>query len=495
MKKNKKILFLASFEDASILRKFTILFLITSIVPMTLLYYFYFEINQHGRISIPAANFTYALILMVLGVFIGFITIRSLLVKIINISKENSTALGNLLSPETIKELNQGENEIVILSRSFSAVTQRLEKNVRSLELAKKTLYAVMSKVGHGISNMENIDTFLELILETLTHALTAKVGTLLLLNDKKTELIVHTVYGASYDPKKKIHLKLFDGSPLAKVLSEKHPMNVSGVFLQTPHHPPLSELFGETLLCAPLIYHDRVSGIITLSKPEGQKENFSEEDLGLVFNLATQTAVAIENSKLNRDIEKTYFETISALALAVDAKDKYSHGHLDRVANHALMIGRRLGLDDEDLDTLRDAARLHDLGKIGIPDEILKKDGGLTDEEWVIMRRHPEIGESIIKPVRSLRHLCDLIRHHHEKLDGSGYPDGLKEDEISPLVRILSVADVYDAYTTERPYRPKKSKQEAISILRSMKNHLDQDIVNILVEGLDTQEELSASI
>lgn len=488
-KNNKKILFLASFEDASILRKFTILFLITSIIPMALLYYFYVQTTHHGQIGIPAINFTYAMILMGLGVFIGFITIRSLLMRVIDISKQNSKALENLLSPETLKELNQGENEIVVLSRSFSAVTQRLEENIRSLDLAKKTLHAVMFKVGHGISNMENIDTFLELILETLTKAFNGKVGTLMLLNDKKTELTVHTVYGASYDPKKKVQLKILDGSPLAKVLSEKKPMNVSGIFLKNNNNPPFNELFNETLLCAPLVYHDRVSGILTLSKPEGQKGNFSEEDMDLVFNLASQTAVAIENSKLNRDIEKTYFETISALALAVDAKDKYSHGHLDRVADHALLIGKRLGLDNDDLATLRDAARLHDLGKIGIPDDILKKDGGLTDEEWVIMRRHPEIGESIIKPVRSLQHLCDLIRHHHEKLDGTGYPDRLKGEEISPLVRILSVADVYDALTTERPYRSKKSKQEAVSILRSMKDHLDQDIVNILLEALETKE------
>jgi len=493
MKKNdKKVLFLASFEDASILVIFTILFLITSIVPLVVLYYIFLQITQHGHINISTKNFTYIMLLTGLGIFIGFIYTRSLLVKVIAISKQNSKALENLLSPETVKELSQEENEIVVLSRSFSAVTQRLEENVRSLELAKKTLHAIMSKVGHGISNMQNIDTFLELILETLTNALNCKASTLLLFNDKKTELIVNTVYGTSMDPKKKPHLKLFDGSPLAKVLSEKKPMSISGVFLQNNINPPFNELFGETLLCAPLVYHDQVSGLLTLSKPEGQKENFSQEDLDLVFNLASQTAVAIENSKLNRDIEKTYFETISALALAVDAKDKYSHGHLDRVANHALMIGKRLGLDDEDLNTLRDAARLHDLGKIGIPDEVLKKDSGLNDEEWVIMRRHPEIGESIIKPVRSLQHLCDLIRHHHEKLDGSGYPDGLKGEEISPLVRILSVADVYDALTTERPYRPKKSKQEAINILRSMNNHLDQDIVNILLEGLDTQEDLS---
>jgi len=102
-------------------------------------------------------------------------------------------------------------------------------------------------------------------------------------------------------------------------------------------------------------------------------------------------------------------------------------------------------------------------LGKIGIPDEILNKDSGLTDEEWVIMRRHPEIGESIIKPVKSLQHLCDLIRHHHEKLDGSGYPDGLKGDEISPLVRILSVADVYDALTPNVPTAPENPKKKLL--------------------------------
>jgi HD-GYP domain-containing protein (c-di-GMP phosphodiesterase class II) len=490
MKKNdKKILFLASFEDASILRKFTILFLITSIVPMALLYYIY---TQHGHLGISTTSYTNVMILMGLGVFIGFITIRSLLVKVIAISKQNSESLKNLLSPETIKELSQEENEIVVLSRSFSAVTQQLEENVRSLELAKKTLHAVMSKVGHGISNMQNIDTFLELILETLANALNGKVATILLLNDQKTELIVTNVFGTNYDHKKKIHLKLFDASPLAKVLLEKHPINISGVFLQNNNNPVLRELFGEHLLCAPLVYQDNVSGMMTVSKSDDNKEDFTEENLELVFNLASQTAIAIENSKLNYDIEKTYFETISALALAVDAKDRYSHGHLDRVAKYSLMIGMGLGLDDQDLDTLRDAARLHDLGKIGIPDEVLKKDGGLTDEEWVIMRRHPEIGESIIKPVRSLQHLCDLIRHHHEKLDGTGYPDRLKGEEISPLVRILSVADIYDALTTERPYRPRKSKEEAISILRSMKNHIDQDIVNILVEGLDSAEELT---
>jgi len=355
--------------------------------------------------------------------------------------------------------------------------------------VAKKTLHTVMSVVGHGISNMKNIDTFLELILETITHTLNGKVGTLLLLNDKKTEFTINSVYGAKYDAKKKIHIKLNFGSPLANIIIEKRPAIVSGVFLQNPGDPQLKEFFGEDLLCAPLLFKGNVIGIMTVCKSPGKNEDFSEEDLKLVFNLASQTAVAVENSKLNLDIEKTYFETISALALAVDAKDRYAYGHLDRVTEYVLMIGKRLGLDEEDIEALSAGARIYDLGKIGIPDEILKKEGPLNDEEWVIMRRHPEIGESIIKPVRSLQHLCDLVRHHHEKLDGSGYPDGIKGEEVSPLVRILSVADVYDALTTAQPYRPKKSKQEAINTLRSMKDHLDQDIVNILVEALDSEE------
>ena len=483
-KNNKNPYIPSSFEDSSILRKFPIFFLISSIIPMGLLYYIYYQHKNTGTINLSNTNFTIIMVLMVIGVLVGYLALRSLLARIITVTKESRKAIERFLSPEVINELNQGENELFILSRSFSAVTKQLEENIQSLEMAKKTLQSVMAKVGQGISNMGKIDTFLELIVETITNALNGKVSTLMLLNDKKTDLIINTVYGLNYDSKDLLHIKLSQNSPFIKVLEERRPMTISGVFLQNINTPKLNDFFKDSVLCIPLLYHDRVSGILTLSKADN--ESFSEDDINLTFNLACQTAVALENSKLNNDIEKTYFETISALALAVDAKDKYSRGHLDRVADYSILIGRNLGLDDADLKTLRDGARLHDLGKLGIPDQILLKEDTLTDEEWVIMRRHPEIGESIIKPVRSLHHLCDLIRHHHEKIDGTGYPDRLKAEEISPLVRILSVADVYDALTTERPYRSKKSKQEAAHILRSMKNELDQDIVEVFLEGLE---------
>lgn len=486
--KEKKLIIISSFEDASILRKFTILFLLASIVPMALLYYVFEQFRTTGHIDISSAGFTAAMIFTVLGVLIGYASIRAMLVKIIEISKENRKTIQKFLSTETIEEIDKEENEIFVLSRSFSTITKQLEENIQSLQLAKKNLISVMTKVGEGISHMENIDTFLQLIVETMTNALNGQVGTLMVIHDTKTELMIKTVYGVDHDPQKPASIKLFEGSPLTKMIKEKRPQVVSGIFLQNPHNPKLNAFFAGSMLCAPLVYRDRVNGIMTLSRGEDYNGEFSQEDTNLLFNLASQTAVAFENSKLNIDIEKTYFETISALAMAVDARDKYSRGHVDRVTDYALLIGKRLGLDVNELKILRDGARMHDLGKIGIPDEILKKEGPLTPEEIIIMRRHVEIGESIIKPVRSLAPLCDLVRHHHEKLNGSGYPDGLKGEEISPLVRILTITDIYDALTTERPYRPKLDSKEAAQILRSMKNELDQDIVELFLEALEVR-------
>ena len=199
---------------------------------------------------------------------------------------------------------------------------------------------------------------------------------------------------------------------------------------------------------------------------------------MNLFHNLALQTAVAIENSRLNEDAERTYFETISALALAVEAKDPYSRGHSDRVAKFVVQIGKHLNLSPEDLHILRDAAKLHDLGKIGVIDKVLKKEGPLTEQEMAMMRKHSEIGEGIIKPIRSLRNLCDLVRHHHEKLNGNGYPDGIKGEEIHRLVRILTVADIYDALTSTRSYRSAFTADKAFEELRKMKDQVDQEIV-----------------
>ena len=155
------------------------------------------------------------------------------------------------------------------------------------------------------------------------------------------------------------------------------------------------------------------------------------------------------------------------SMARAVEAKDRYTQGHVDRVSRLAFSIGKRMGLSERELDALRLGGALHDIGKMGIPGEILNKPGALNDQEWTIMKTHPEIGYDICFPLKkNLGHALDIVRHHHEKLDGSGYPDGLKGDEILMVTRIMAVADIFDALTSDRPYRKAMSNGKALEIL-----------------------------
>lgn len=482
--KNHKKYITGTLRNTSIMRRFTIFFLLMSGIPTIVLYYFYTQIKAHGTLQVTASEFNLTLTFIMFGVILGYFSMRAILRQLVDLTNANKMALQNVLTPEKVKELSLEENEITALAQSFSAITDKLEENVKSLELAKKTLHSIMDKVGQGISNMENIDTFLELILETVTEAMSGKVGVLLLWDKAQKSLWVKTVYGVSYDETKLIRIPMDKVTVLHEVMKSKKPQCIDRLSAAVEELKNQPRLFSAPMVCSPLVNKDKVVGIITVS---GRKNgDFEETDQNLLFSLASQTAVAIENSRLNRDMEKTYFETISALALAVDAKDKYSRGHLDRVADYSVRIARKMGLDEEEIQTLRDAARLHDLGKIGIPDEVLGKKGPLTNQEMDLMEKHPEIGESIIKPIRSLGHLCDIIRHHHEKMDGSGYPDGLQGDEITPLVRITTIADIYDALTMDRPYRDRFSREKACAILHETKGKIDSDIVDVFIETLD---------
>jgi putative two-component system response regulator len=156
----------------------------------------------------------------------------------------------------------------------------------------------------------------------------------------------------------------------------------------------------------------------------------------------------------------------LCTLGLSVESRDPYTEGHCERLASYATELGRHLDLDNESLVALRRGGYLHDLGKIAIPDEILKKGSDLTPEEWRLMRQHPVIGENICRPLRSLRLVLPIIRHHHEHWDGSGYPDHLVAEQIPLLARILQVVDIYDALRTSRPYKPALSHEQACETL-----------------------------
>ncbi|HEY4354158.1 MAG TPA: HD domain-containing phosphohydrolase [Acidobacteriaceae bacterium] len=179
------------------------------------------------------------------------------------------------------------------------------------------------------------------------------------------------------------------------------------------------------------------------------------------------------------------------SLALSIEAKDPYTRGHCDRLSEYSIALGKRLGLCYEDCMALRRAGTVHDIGKIAVPEHILLKSGPLTSDEWAVMKQHPATGERICAPLKSFRPVLPIIRHHHEKLDGTGYPDGLRGDEIPLTARVLQIVDVYDALATDRPYRKALAPEKAIATIREEVNRgwwekfLVDEFESLLVEEL----------
>jgi len=177
----------------------------------------------------------------------------------------------------------------------------------------------------------------------------------------------------------------------------------------------------------------------------------------------------------------------ILSLAMTIEARDRATEGHCQRLARYAVALGERIGLSRDDLDALRIGGYLHDIGKVGIPDRILLKEGQLTPEEYETMKQHTEIGDRLCAELRMLQRVRPIVRHHHEHLDGSGYPDGLRGDDVPLLAQIISIVDVYDALTTSRPYKPALPAEHACVVLRdeAVRGWRRTDLVETFIELL----------
>jgi putative nucleotidyltransferase with HDIG domain len=206
--------------------------------------------------------------------------------------------------------------------------------------------------------------------------------------------------------------------------------------------------------------------------------------DLAAAFNKMTD-----ELSQEKQKLQRYYIETIKSLIRALEAKDYYTSGHSERVAHYATLIAKHLSLANEDVKLLEEVTALHDIGKMGIPEEILDKKGPLTEEEQKIIRKHPAVGEEILKPIEFLKPGLSAVSDHHERQDGSGYPRGLKAEQISLFAAIAAVADSFDAMTSDRPYRKALSQEEAISVLEKNKGkQFDIRVVDAFIEHLREQ-------
>lgn len=238
-----------------------------------------------------------------------------------------------------------------------------------------------------------------------------------------------------------------------------------------------------DTIACIPCYFRDDLLCLLLLGKNRNGKK-FLKEELDFFLALASNISMAIRNAQLFKDLEseldkkhQLFMRTTIALVAAIEAKDNYTHGHTTRVTSFSLQIAKRLArkhrkiINERFLESLHIASLLHDVGKIGIPEHILNKRTVLTVGERNRIEEHPLIGATILKPIKELEESLAGVKYHHERPDGTGYPDGLKGEEIPLIASIISVADSFDAMTTERPYRPALYRNEAIKEIRKFTN------------------------
>lgn len=326
--------------------------------------------------------------------------------------------------------------------------------------------------------------------IEAAAELVNAEAGSLLLIDSEKGELFFEVATGEKGEKVKEIRLKMGEG--IAGWVAEKG----EPVIIYDVQHDPRffkgvdekSEFKTKNLIGVPVKTKDRIIGVLeAINKRDGR---FDEDDREILQAFANQVAIAIENANLYKELKETFYGTIEALAETIEKRDPYTGGHTRRVMEYSLVIGKELGLPDGELEALKLAAILHDIGKIGIRDSILLKEGKLTQEEAIVMNMHPRYGAEILEHIKQLREVIPGMRGHHERYDGSGYPDGLKGESIPLFARIISVADAYDAMTTDRPYRKALTPDQAFEELRrSSGRHFDPSVVEAFIRIMSSED------
>ncbi|MFC1807818.1 HD domain-containing phosphohydrolase [Candidatus Omnitrophota bacterium] len=469
-----------SLTKTKLSRKFAIAFVFMSLVPIVLTVYIIYWLKLAPMVQRQVPYFNITIIFTVLLSLASFDLIRRSMLALEHFSRKAK----EIASGEYFKRVDVEESdEVGLLAQSFNKITGELEEKINELETSKKLLQHILEKVGTAVSSAKGIDNLLELILQSLVEGVGATSGAIYLVDNASDKMNMQISFGLS-DDLKKISVNTRDGL-IGRVCRLKATESVASIKTNPAAYSEFSKgLAKYSLLASPLLFRDELIGTILINdKKSGE---FDNDDMILLGNVAAQTAVAIKNAQMDKDAEKTYIETITALAVAVEAKDRYSRGHIDRVAKYVEGLSKQMHLDEEFSKLLMSGAVLHDVGKIGIRDAILLKKGPLSKEEEKEMREHAIIGVNIIRPIKSMAALCDLVRHHQEFYDGSGYPDGLKGDEIPLSARILKVCDAYDAMTTDRPYRKAMSKKEATKELQEKSgSEFDPKIVKEFLKAI----------
>lgn len=364
--------------------------------------------------------------------------------------------------------------------------------SIEELERKVQELMCLLEAFKQLNSNIELEEVFQDILLQTV-QVVGAEAGTLWVLN--KEQEVIEAV--ASHGPSAEaiLHIKMRkDEGIVGKVIMTGQPHLIENVALDSSWANRVDHSSGfvtKSMITVPLVVKGVVLGALQLLNKQ-KRAFFSEQDITLSVALANQSALALQNSQMYNELYRMFLSMIRTLAKVLDARDPYTAGHSERVAKYSVLIAERLGLDSHNCNELYKAALLHDIGKIGIPDEILRKPSKLTQDEFEAIKQHTVIGADILSNMEPKSAMADAIltaRSHHERIDGTGYPDRLAGNDIPLFARIVGVADAFDAMTTTRSYSKGLSFQQAVLELERCKKTLFDDKVvdaflSILAEG-----------
>lgn len=349
---------------------------------------------------------------------------------------------------------------------------------------------SALRSIDLTISSSLDVRVTLNVFIEHVVTQLGVDAASVLLLNSRAMILEYAASQGLRTSALRHSHLRIGEGYAGVAAL-ENRIVHISDLRVEDSGFKRLGILEGEdfvTYYGVPLVAKGHVKGVLeifhrSILQPDDEWFEFLD-------GLALQAAIAIDNNSLFYDLERSnmdlalaYDSTIEGWSRALDYRDKETEGHSQRVTDLTIRIAREMGMNEEELVHVRRGALLHDIGKMGIPDNILLKPGKLTEEEWTIMRLHPVYSYELLYPIAYLRPALDIPHFHHEKWDGSGYPEGLKGEQIPLSARIFAVVDVWDALRSDRPYRPAWGEEKTKEYIRSLSGiQFDPKVVDIFM-------------
>jgi putative nucleotidyltransferase with HDIG domain len=400
----------------------------------------------------------------------------------INLIRRNLVPLEKL--QEGTQHIAQGEfdrhvsiktdDEFEELAASFNMMAGRLGKQFKTL--------TTITEIDRAILSTLDTDNIVEVVLNRIHDILPCDCISVILFyfGDQDSALTYMREKNSAIG--KEVETVLLKPIDTRELYLNPEFLIIDGGHKAPDFLAPLAKRGNKSFLVLPLFVNQVLTGIIALGYQT--PPTYEQEDINLARQLADQVAVALSNTRLVEDLEQLYWGSLTALARAIDAKSPWATGHSERVTKLVVKIGAAMGLPSEELDVLHRGGLLHDIGKIGVPADILDKTGKLTAREKDFIREHVRWGARILEPIAAFAEIMPIVLQHHEHFDGSGYPEGLAGEAIHLGARIFAVADTFDSLTSHRPYREAASKEKAIEIItQEAGSQFDPKVVQAFLE------------